>query len=661
MSISLRRTITVTIILVFLVLAALLALGIRQYQANFNHQEIVAQTEKVIFQFAIIREHLIESILSRRFADLPAISQEMEELRENLSAIVANAHIPDQYKLTFLNQVDLPGIILLLRKMGDGEDDSERTRQLTERIRILGERLMLFDRVIINSAKKSLFALQSLIIGVLAISVFALVAVLFMLYRRMAAPIMGMVRQVGEIRAGNRKKLTVKGRCEEIDAVTGLAGELIQDSHRSEEEAARYARAQRVAVQLLKAMQEAASEEALLVATCKAFLADEDCCLAWIGVADEESSGLKVLAVDGSTTMTLEEYRRCLESLRKQSEEQGPEEDHALQALYSGQAVVASDILAGLPQGPFKNTPFYRQRVSCVALPMISNGATSGVVAIYSIEPDFPDEREVAVLQVLADGVAFSMNCLGHDRGGTELFRASQLAAIGELAADIAHEINNLSNGIINYAQILADESEVLGLDFEHKQLLGKVIKEGERIAAISGRLLACSDGSDLGIQHFRLDQVINEALGLLSHRLRSDGIEVGRFLQDDLPPFTGNRQKILHLLLNLFNNGLQALNRRYPGKDDNKLLQVRNELVSDEGRKWLRVVITDHGLGIAEEHLKKVFDQDFTTNPPGAGSGLGLTISREIVNGYGGRIRIDSQVDDHTSVIFDLPVHLKG
>ena len=468
---------------------------------------------------------------------------------------------------------------------------------------------------------------------------------------------MGLARQAGEIIEGSRSELTIGNRCAEIDAVTGLTDELLREREITEKEAESCERIQRVVARVLNLLHDAVNSSDLLPEVCRGFMADEDYCLVWIGVVDKESGQLNPLAVDGSTTMTCDEYSDCLKTLCELVEKRGGDHDHGQEAHHRGEAVTGRDILHGIPQGPFKNTPFYREEVSSLSLPLLSHGESSAVITIYTVKPGHFDDREISVLQVLANSVAFTINCLERISGSEEMFRASQFSAVGELAADVAHEINNLSNGIINYAQILADEAECLGLHLEHEQLLGKVIQEGERIAEISNRLLACSEEPEQDNQRFRIDQVVQEALGLISHRLRNDGIEVRKYLQDEMPDFIGNRQKIFHLFLNLLNNAWQALNKRYPGKDPNKLLEVRNELVSEGDGELIRTSIADRGAGISEEDMKRLFDPDFSTRQQGAGSGLGLTISLEIVRTYRGELKIDSEVDDHTIVIVDFPL----
>jgi len=474
MSTSLRRTVIATVITVSLVLVALLGLGFRQYRGGVRHQQIVDQAEKVIFQFAIVREHLTESLLSGHFDRFQDISQEMEGLHQNLSVVLANADIPDQFKLSFLNQIDLPGIILLLREMQGIEMKAENIRKLNREVRVLGERLMLFDRILVNHARKSLLSLQSVVIGVLAITVFILSVILVVFYRKLTVPLIYLAGQAEAIRQGREPVITCRNVCKEIEVVIGVVTDVVR-----------------------------------------------------------------------------------------------------------------------------------------------------------------------------------------LNRGRDNMFRASQLAAIGELASDVAHEVNNLSNGIINYAQILADEGAGKSLDLEQEELLKKIIKEGERIASVSCKLLSCSEGQEQAGQEqdLSLGEVVGETLSFLNHRMRSDGVRLVRSLRDDLPTFYGNRQSVRHIFLNIFNNALQALNERYPGKDDNKLLEVRNGLIHENNQEWLRTTIVDQGTGIEAGDLEKVFEPDFTTKAPGAGSGLGLAISREIVNGYGGKIKIESVRGDYTSVTVDLPL----
>ncbi len=239
--------------------------------------------------------------------------------------------------------------------------------------------------------------------------------------------------------------------------------------------------------------------------------------------------------------------------------------------------------------------------------------------------------------------------------GRPDLFRASQLAALGELTGEVAHEINDLSNGVINYAQLLADQLADCGTRVEAEKMLGQIIGAGERIGAIAAEILACSESRDQGRQGLELSRIVADVLALLKNRFRRQGITVARDLPDDLPAITGNRRQLQQLFVNLLLNAQQALDRRYPGPDENKRLDIGIEAVADDDGEWLRTVIVDYGCGMSPEILRQVVEPDFSETG-GPGRGLGLRVCREIVVEHGGRLEITSQAGDHTRVTVDLP-----
>ena len=175
MILSLRTTSYTAAIFIALILGFLLLLGSRQYRSHKEYETIIEQNEKVIFQFATIREHITESLLENRLQQLSSITSEVESLNANISQILQQSIIPDEYRISFAGQVDLAGIILLLRGIGSGDQTQAKIRQLNQEIRILGERLMLFDRVIVDHVKRKLVGFQNFVIGLLAIILFIVI------------------------------------------------------------------------------------------------------------------------------------------------------------------------------------------------------------------------------------------------------------------------------------------------------------------------------------------------------------------------------------------------------------------------------------------------------------------------------------------------------
>lgn len=237
-----------------------------------------------------------------------------------------------------------------------------------------------------------------------------------------------------------------------------------------------------------------------------------------------------------------------------------------------------------------------------------------------------------------------------------ELVQAGQLAAIGELAAGVAHEINNPINGIINFAQLLADESR----GGEQLDLLRRIIKEGERVANIVSNLLAFSrQGQDnKEPEEVSIPMVLENALALYTHQFYKDGIVLSVDIEDDLPMSKVNPQQTQQVFLNLLSNARHALNQSFSGKDPAKKLAIQLFLYQGEDGRFVRAKMTDYGIGIPKELFGKIFEPFFSSKKAGEGTGLGLSISQGIVQGFGGRLLVESEIGRYTTMIVDLPTY---
>ncbi len=235
-----------------------------------------------------------------------------------------------------------------------------------------------------------------------------------------------------------------------------------------------------------------------------------------------------------------------------------------------------------------------------------------------------------------------------------EAVRAAQLASVGELAAGVAHEINNPINGIINYAQVLKDEMET---DSMGNEILVRIIRESERIAAIVTNLLSFARQKEETAQTVAIADVLEDSLSLVNHQILKDGIILDVDIPPDLPPIRGKAQELQQVFLNLLSNARYALNQRYPGRDPGKRLRISARIVELDSGRYVRTEVTDWGTGIPEKALDRLFDPFFSTKPPGEGTGLGLSISQRLVMEHEGHLAVESEFGDHTTVIVDLPL----
>jgi PAS domain S-box-containing protein len=239
------------------------------------------------------------------------------------------------------------------------------------------------------------------------------------------------------------------------------------------------------------------------------------------------------------------------------------------------------------------------------------------------------------------------------------IMRAEQLAALGELAAGVAHEINNPINGIINYAQILANKT--LEGDPVH-DIAARLIKEGDRIARIVEGLLSFARRRHEDKIVVSIDEILSDSMTLTASQLRSDNITVKTDLPDDLPDVKAQAHEIEQVFVNIISNARHALNEKFSEPCDHgaKILEITAETATSNGRPYVRVSFKDNGCGISAAVIDKVMNPFFSTKSEGKRTGLGLSISHGIVEEHGGRLSIESEEGRYTKVVMELPVHLQ-
>ena len=239
-----------------------------------------------------------------------------------------------------------------------------------------------------------------------------------------------------------------------------------------------------------------------------------------------------------------------------------------------------------------------------------------------------------------------------------EAIQAAHMASLGELAAGVAHEINNPITGIINYGQILINECSPTSME---KAIGGRIVKEGERIGRIVKTLLAYARDRREEKKPTRLPAILEESIILTQAQIRKEGIALKTDLPDDLPEVDANFQQIQQCFINIINNARYALNEKYPARHKNKRFEISGERVTIGDRPYVRIVFYDQGVGIPAHDLPVLTKPFFSTKPFGKGTGLGLNISAKIITDHAGHLRFESTKGEFTRVIIDLPAHGSG
>ncbi len=236
----------------------------------------------------------------------------------------------------------------------------------------------------------------------------------------------------------------------------------------------------------------------------------------------------------------------------------------------------------------------------------------------------------------------------------TEAIHVSKLSTLGELAAGVAHEINNPVYGIMNCAQLVMDKSDQS--DLVNK--LGKDIMHlSERIGNIVNNLLsfARSKGQEKCV--VTVMDIILDSLKLTETQIKKDGIDIEIGCSQRLPDIEVFAQEIQQVLINVMQNARYALNAKYPEFHKEKKLIISCKEPMINSSPFISIEVYDRGIGIPGDILDRVMDPFFTTKPPKKGTGLGLSICNRIINDHGGRLTIESEDGEYTKVIIMLPV----
>jgi len=226
-----------------------------------------------------------------------------------------------------------------------------------------------------------------------------------------------------------------------------------------------------------------------------------------------------------------------------------------------------------------------------------------------------------------------------------QLVESERIASIGKMAAGVAHEINNPLSGILIYAELLR---EGMKKDPERSKDIQEIIDQTLRCKNIVSELLEFSRQSVGKISSFNLEELVTKTLNLLINQAFFQDISVTRDVPQDLPAIVGDMGQLQQVFTNLFINAADAM-------DGKGSLEIKVRF--DAGQNQFVIRVSDTGPGIPEVLREKIFEIFFTTKPAGKGTGLGLTITKNIIKLHGGDVRIECPPEGGTTFIIELPM----
>jgi signal transduction histidine kinase len=332
---------------------------------------------------------------------------------------------------------------------------------------------------------------------------------------------------------------------------------------------------------------------------------------------------------------------------------------------------------------------------SIVVVPMLRKGNAIGTIGVSRAEAGAFGESQIGLLKTFADQAVIAVEnvrlfkelqartmelskSLDDLRAAQDrLVQTEKLTSLGQLTAGIAHEIKNPLNFVNNFASLSAELTDELGevlasipvpdgaredldeLSGLLKDNLQRIVQHGRRADLIVKNMLLHSHGGGGEHRLTDLNALVDESLALAYHGARAERPQLSVALERDYDPAVGLieifPQEITRVLLNLIANGFYAVGERLRERDPHFEPTVSARTRSLCGSVEIR--ISDNGIGMPPDVKEKIFDPFFTTKPPGEGTGLGLSMSYDIVvKQHGGRIDVETESGAFTEFIITLP-----
>ncbi|MDY0131812.1 MAG: ATP-binding protein [Desulforegulaceae bacterium] len=237
-----------------------------------------------------------------------------------------------------------------------------------------------------------------------------------------------------------------------------------------------------------------------------------------------------------------------------------------------------------------------------------------------------------------------------------QIIETGKMASIGELAAGIAHEINNPVAIMVEEAgwigDLLEEEEFEKGKNLEEFQrALTQINTQGQRCKEITHKLLSFARKTDSRLKDVQINDIITEIVYLSAQMAKYNKVTIGTNLQKTLPYITASPSELQQVLLNLINNALYAMEKT------GGTINISTKISKIEPDSIV-IVVEDNGPGIPEANLSRLFDPFFTTKPVGKGTGLGLSICYGIINKMGGKIDVQSVMGKGSRFRIWIPFH---
>ena len=332
----------------------------------------------------------------------------------------------------------------------------------------------------------------------------------------------------------------------------------------------------------------------------------------------------------------------------------GPTAGSCGTAAYRAQPVIVCDIATDPLWADYRDLALPHRLRACWSTPILSSqGRVLGTFAVYYREPRSPTPQDQSVMEQITHLASIAIEREQAEeklrRAQADLARINRVTTMGELTAALAHEVNQPIAAAVTNANacvrwLVADEPDLE----EGRAAAMRSVKDGMRAAEIIGRIRLLFKKGTPQRELVDVNEVIREMIALLRSEATRYAISVGTELSANLPQIMGDRVQLQQVLMNLMMNSIDAMKN----VDGTRELVIKSQR---EERELVLVSVSDTGVGLPAQQADQIFDAFFTTKPDG--TGMGLSISRSIVESHGGRLWAAGNSPRGTSVCLTLPI----
>lgn len=271
----------------------------------------------------------------------------------------------------------------------------------------------------------------------------------------------------------------------------------------------------------------------------------------------------------------------------------------------------------------------------------------AGILASVITSADQYQKLQSTVSQLRSTQMELRARMEAQRLAENRLVQAAKLAAVGEMAAGIAHELNNPLTSVTGFTELALDS---LRQDSPTRKDLEIVIREAVRARDVVRRLLDFARQSESTRVRVSLNEVIEDVVALTRHLIHTSGVELKLELEENLPWASVDSNQMKQVILNLVHNALQAM----PAGGE---LLISTKSATRAGRDGINLLVRDTGMGIPQADLTRIFEPFYTTKGNQGGTGLGLSVTYGIVMDHGGVIEVESQPEIGSKFIVWLPL----